>query len=916
MIVANSYVKQSYDEFAMIRRILLPILACFLLVNDVQTSSITNRGQEAFQLIKETKEKVKHGIQCISPSKYYAGSCYTYMKAEPASSWERAYNNCLTLPSTRDARLLAIESIDEYEFIERELIGLKSGSDSVSVYVGLRKMNSKVHSIVMHDKCSSLDTWFWSNDIPLKETPVYRFWVDNNRDILAYDCGILWLARNTSVITPAPCVEQALRPYVCKQVIDRCYNNTSSCGKYGKCINLPWTNSYKCQCRFLYTGDQCEKWSSQGVQIIIGIVIVFVAFIVSYVINTDRSEESWFFRKTLRQQCPASAQNSMRSSSKFDDKHRWSTSNDSTYRSSCSLTVRKLFIRPKKLLLILFPLTLTIIIVVIIINAKDYVQETLIHSTELFQFCILYDNNYYHNLLTLPLASVIILFIIVNQTRKQSTKGKWSVYVPLPFNPFSKLNRFDTVVLCGIVSHEILEIIEEVFLKTAQMKLLTINGPLFDLVRQFGLIIIVGLRYYPVYSVIEMTNGNTLYYALCALHMWLDLGLRIFEQAFCMNMSPLIRTWQKFEQFKSELTAKYEQNLLMSSTTPSMYLPEYEDARSGGFRRRMQRFRERFSFHGTKTSTSITTTTTVVAAFHPLSTPMPPHSLNWSSINLNLSTSLHSNDSLSTFEQFGLDSSIVGVIKYAPYYLCLTYICCRLTYLLIENLYEFVSCCNNETNSRKKSSKHIYHEPTFSSEENQAVEFRYVRHLFQTPYKHCQPSWIKSLLHKFYCPKKHFQYSKQILNLYMIAFMLIYYLTFNILENGFNLIEKIYSFTLMPLYILYDELDLPEPKLSNLKYEMLFACCLTSLIYFGQLCLGMKHYQRHMLHAYQGIFVDIPSRSAFKNMRLMSKNIHYPGYCIAYLTFGYVIIGNLLFFTLVILRVMCKHLFLVEEIAK
>ena len=61
------------------------------------------------------------------------------------------------------------------------------------------------------------DTWLWSNHVPLKETAVYRFWIDSNRDILAYDCGILWLARNTSVITPAPCVEQALRPYVCKQ---------------------------------------------------------------------------------------------------------------------------------------------------------------------------------------------------------------------------------------------------------------------------------------------------------------------------------------------------------------------------------------------------------------------------------------------------------------------------------------------------------------------------------------------------------------------------------------------------------------------------------------------------------------------------------------------------------------------------
>jgi predicted protein tyrosine phosphatase len=62
------------------------------------------------------------------------------MKTAP--SWDRAYNNCLSLPMTKGARLLAIESIDEYEFIERELIGLKSGSDSVSVYIGLRKINS------------------------------------------------------------------------------------------------------------------------------------------------------------------------------------------------------------------------------------------------------------------------------------------------------------------------------------------------------------------------------------------------------------------------------------------------------------------------------------------------------------------------------------------------------------------------------------------------------------------------------------------------------------------------------------------------------------------------------------------------------------------------------------------------------
>jgi len=292
------------------------------------------------------------------------------------------------------------------------------------------------------------------------------------------------------------------------------------------------------------------------------------------------------------------------------------------------------------------------------------------------------------------------------------------------------------------------------------------------------------------------------------------------------------------------------------------------------------------------------------------------HSLNWSSIDLNISTSISHNDSLSTFDQFGIDPSIVSVLKYAPYYLCLTYICFRLTYFLTVNIYHSFICCDNERNSIKKPLKHIYQEPTFFSEEILSKEYRYVYNLFQKAYENKKCSLIKSLLNKIYRPNKYFHYSKQILNMYIIAFMLIYYLTFNILENGFNLIEKIYCFTLMPLLILYDELDLPEPKLFNLKYEMLLTCFLTAIIYFGQLFSGMKHYQRHMLDAYKGIFIDIPPRSAFTNARLMSKHIHYPGYCMAYLTFGYIVIGNIIFFILISLRVLFKHLFIVEEIAK
>lgn len=174
------------------------------------------------------------------------------------------------------------------------------------------------------------------------------------------------------------------------------------------------------------------------------------------------------------------------------------------------------------------------------------------------------------------------------------------------------------------------------------------------------------------------------------------------------------------------------------------------------------------------------------------------------------------------------------------------------------NFYDWIVCCRSENGElEKKSTKHIYHEPDLNSSQKLSVEYRYVRHLFQKTTRilinsDTKITFIKSLLYKIYRPNKYFSYSKQILNMYMIAFMLTYYLTFNILEGGFYIIEKIYSILIIPIIVLFDELDLPQPQPGNLKYEMLFACILTAVIYYGQLMWGMKNYQKHMLDAYKG----------------------------------------------------------------
>ncbi len=59
--------------------------------------------------------------------------------------------------------------------------------------------------------------------------------------------------------------------------MDRCFNNTS-CGKNGECVNVPSKKSFECRCRIFYDGVKCDEWSTQGVQMLITVGLVALAF--------------------------------------------------------------------------------------------------------------------------------------------------------------------------------------------------------------------------------------------------------------------------------------------------------------------------------------------------------------------------------------------------------------------------------------------------------------------------------------------------------------------------------------------------------------------------------------------------------------------------------------------------------------
>jgi len=61
----------------------------------------------------------------------------------------------------------------------------------------------------------------------------------------------------------------------------------------------------------------------------------------------------------------------------------------------------------------------------------------------------------------------------------------------------------------------------------------------------------------------------------------------------------------------------------------------------------------------------------------------------------------------------------------------------------------------------------------------------------------------------------------------------------------------------------------------HIATDIIVACCLTSGIYILQLFLGIRNYQRHVLNAYKGVYVEIPAPKNFSHTKTASSSLHY-----------------------------------------
>jgi hypothetical protein len=89
----------------------------------------------------------------------------------------------------------------------------------------------------------------------------------------------------------------------------------------------------------------------------------------------------------------------------------------------------------------------------------------------------------------------------------------------------------------------------------------------------------------------------------------------------------------------------------------------------------------------------------------------------------------------------------------------------------------------------------------------------------------------------------------------------------------------------------------------SLRSIIITSAFLAVTIFASQLFIGMQNYKKHKLQLFKGIYEDVPSAANFKPNTIASKSVHYSGFLVGYMAWGFIICFHLIFFTLSAIRV-------------
>ena len=163
-----------------------------------------------------------------------------------------------------------------------------------------------------------------------------------------------------------------------------------------------------------------------------------------------------------------------------------------------------------------------------------------------------------------------------------------------------------------------------------------------------------------------------------------------------------------------------------------------------------------------------------------------------------------------------------------------------------------------------------------------------------------KPSKIKKYLNEIYTWNDDFRFTTIATCTYTVAVVFLYYLACTLVFLYTSRTAGHISFI---RHYIESTLHIEFKGFFSLRSTIFWSAFITFVIYVYQLFLGMKNYKKHKLQLLRGIYEDVPSTQNFKANSIAAKSVHYSGFLVGYMAWGFVICFHLIFFIMIIIRI-------------
>ena len=425
----------------------------------------------------------------------------------------------------------------------------------------------------------------------------------------------------------------------------------------------------------------------------------------------------------------------------------------------------------------------------------------------------------------------------------------------IPMNPFSKTNRLITCVIYAAYVHNITKIFEfsvidvdidrpnksnSTFISSFVYRLdsfqyLSAYGILLELVIKVLNVFIISFHFYPVLLCVEFKRKSKLSYLLCSIYVWILFIYFVFVAELCKDEQIDIKAiFVRIYGMLKDLIGQFMGDNI--SQVQNIFQFVKNQSQEMDLKGRIQ----------------------------------------------NISDSQRMNQAKDLLRRSSKTVKIEELIFYII--LCVIAVGLTVEYMVIT-IKQIIKIEKDWFIFRIfKRAKKVTESAEYESDSDYEVqrvknELNYTTKVFKEQNK--QISYLRYVFEKYiYKKNKYFRFSKQFINIQIIAFILLYYCTCFIMRRSEDIsygIGKIFGvFLTLALSLETDKTArITDTIDAEIKDVMLKTCLITSAIYGIQLLFGIKNYQKNVLNAYKGVYNDIPSPSKFSNAKIASGSLHY-----------------------------------------